>query len=91
MNRDQAETLALQALSHIAGDEQSLTRFLSESGIDPALLRQHADDPAVLAGALDYLLQDEPLLIAFCAAQGIAPTAPARARLLLPGGDQPWQ
>ena len=90
MTREQAETIALQALQHIASDADLLDRFMAESGLSPADLRRQAGDPALLAGALDHLLQDEALLLAFCAATELPPELPARARALLPGGGELW-
>jgi hypothetical protein len=85
LTRDAAETLALQALGHIAADPATLDRLLALTGLAPDELRLRAADPAVLAGVLDYLLGSETDLLAFCSALGIDPTLPARARRLLPG------
>jgi hypothetical protein len=85
LTRDAAETLALQALAHVAADPAALNRLLSLTGMEPDQLRARAADPAVLAGVLDYLLGNEADLLAFCAAAGIDPALPARARRLLPG------
>jgi hypothetical protein len=78
--RENAERLAIEALSFIAGEPESLARFLALSGIGPATLRRAAADPAFLAGVLDFVLGDEPLLVAFARHAGIAPEGIARAR-----------
>src|SRR5271166_5033658 len=80
MRRELAETLAIEALGFIAGEPDSLARFLAASGIGPATLRRAAADPAFLAGVLDFLLGDEPLLIAFAGRAGIPPERIAEAR-----------
>src|SRR5271156_1771712 len=85
LTRDAAETLGLQALGHIAADPAALDRLLALTGLEPAELQSRAGDPAVLAGVLDYLLNNETDLLAFCSAAGVDPTLPARARRLLPG------
>lgn len=85
LSRDAAETLALQALGHIAADPAALDRLLALTGLEPEQLRSRAADPAVLAGVLDYLLGSEADLLAFCSAAGIDPALPAKARRLLPG------
>lgn len=82
---EEAETLALRALAFVAGDEDRLRGLLSRSGIELSTLRSRAGDPAILAGVLDYLLSDEAAILAFCELEDIEPTAPARARSLLPG------
>lgn len=89
MNTDRAETIALQALAFLAGDEQALGGFLHVTGLGMDALRAAAGNPEVLAGVLDYVLQDEAMLLAFCEAAGIRPDDPGRARAYLPGGDIP--
>ncbi|MEN3977247.1 DUF3572 domain-containing protein [Emcibacter sp. SYSU 3D8] len=89
MNTDRAETVALQALAFLAADEQALDGFVHLTGLGLDQLRAAASNPEILAGVLDHLLQDEPLLLAFCEAADIKPDEPARARAYLPGGDLP--
>jgi hypothetical protein len=89
MNTDRAETIALQALAFLAGDEQALDGFLRLTGMGLPDIRAAAANPDMLAGVLDYLLQDEPMLLAFCDAAEIRPDEPGRARAYLPGGDIP--
>jgi hypothetical protein len=81
------ETLALQALAFIAGDDDRLERFIGLTGIDPGALRQIAGDPGGLGAVLDYLLGWEPLLLEFAAAQDLKPESIAIARRKLPGGE----
>ena len=82
--------LALRALAYMAGDEHALTGFVAQSGMDRDSLLQSAADPETLAGALDYMLADETLLLAFCEAEDIRPEYPARARAALPGANPEW-
>jgi hypothetical protein len=89
MNTDRAETIALQALAFLAGDEQALDGFLRLTGMGLPDIREAARYPEMLAGVLDYLLQDEAMLLAFCDIAGIKPEEPGRARAHLPGGDLP--
>ncbi len=81
--RAEAEALAIEALGWIASEPEALEAFLALAGIGPATLRQAAADPAFLAGVLDYLLADEPRLIAFAASAGIRPERIAVARRAL--------
>ncbi len=78
--RDAAEGLAIDALAFIAGDHTWLGRFLAATGIGPATLRRAAADPAFLRGVLDFLLGNEPLLVAFAGHAGIAPERIGTAR-----------
>ena len=84
-----AETMALQALGWIAGQEDLANGLLGASGSSPEDLRERASDPEFLGFVLDFLLQDEAALLAFCEASNVSPDQPARARAALPGGDLP--
>src|SRR3982751_3302582 len=88
IERDSAETLAIEALGFIAGEPESLSRFLALSGIGPATLRRAAADPAFLAGVLEFILADESLLIAFARHVGIAPERIAKARRAFGGSNE---
>ena len=79
------QALAIGALSFIASDPERLGRFLSVTGIGPATLRSAAKEPEFLARILDYLGEDEALLLAFAANAGHAPEALAAARSALSG------
>ncbi|HAE03178.1 MAG TPA: DUF3572 domain-containing protein, partial [Rhodospirillaceae bacterium] len=63
MKQEQAETLALQALSFLMEDEDRLDRFLALSGLDQNDLRNRISDPAFLGGVLDHILGHEPDLL----------------------------
>jgi hypothetical protein len=80
-----AEKVAIDALGFLAGDPERLARFLALSGLGPHNLRQAATAPGFLAAVLDYLAADEPLLLAFAAARGIAPALVTGARDKLSG------
>ncbi len=84
--REFAETLAIQALSFIAGEPERLGRFLAISGIGPEQIRAAAREPLFLAGVLDHIASDERLLVAFAAEIGIDPAEIAKARAALGGG-----
>ena len=82
---DGPQTVAIDALGFLAGEPERLARFLALSGLGPHNLRQAATSPGFLAAVLDHLAADEPLLLAFAAAQGIDPAAVTRARDRLSG------
>ena len=86
MQREQAETLGLKGLTWLAGEPETLLRFLDVSGLKPGDLRSRASDPEMLAAVVDYLLANEALLTAFCEREGIDPASVQKARMLLPGG-----
>ncbi|MBX9758904.1 MAG: DUF3572 domain-containing protein [Beijerinckiaceae bacterium] len=90
MRREDAEMLGISALTHIAGDQERLERFLAVTGLDPAQLRSEAGKPGFATGVLDYLCSDEALLIGFAAEQGLSPEAVAGAWKLLAGPAAEW-
>ena len=65
------EIIGLKALAFVAADSEALERFTALSGADATSLRARAAEPEFLAAVLDYLLANEPLLIAFCEAESI--------------------
>ena len=87
--RKDAEALAIQALTFIAGDGERLGRFLAVTGIGPAEIRAAAREPGFLGGVLDYVLSDERLMTAFIADAGLDPADVDRGRALLAG--TPWE
>ncbi len=80
MNEERAKIVALRALAYLVGDEAVLQRFMDLSGIDPSDLRQRANDPAMLAGVLDFFLGNEAQLLEMCQETGLAAEEPAQAR-----------
>jgi hypothetical protein len=83
-----AEIVAIQALNFIAGDPERLGRFLAETGLGPASLRAAAQDPAFLAGVLEFILRDEKLVIGFAEATELGPETVSAAHIALSGA--PW-
>ena len=77
------------ALGWIAAQPDLAGRFLDAAGATAAEMRARAADPEFLGFVLDFLLADEPTLLAFAHDAGIAPDRPLRARAALPGGELP--
>lgn len=91
MQRETAETIGLQALGWLVGNEQLLPVFLGSTGASEGDLRAGAADPAFLASVLDFLALDDRWVMAFCDDAGLDYTAPGAARMQLPGGqDMNW-
>jgi Protein of unknown function (DUF3572) len=84
---ENAEILALECLGWLAGEEEAIQRFLSQSGIDSATLREAAGSPGLGAAVLDFLLGNEDLLLAFCESAAISPKAVHQARHRLAGDE----
>lgn len=85
LSREQAEVVALRALAWLIADDDLAGRFLAHTGCDGESLRLRAGQPEVLGSVLDFLLADEPTLLDFVQAAGIAPDTIGRARHRLPG------
>jgi len=80
-----AETVAIQALGWIAGDEERLGRFMGLAGLSVDELRARAGEPEFLGGVLDFVLENEALLVEFAESAGLKPEAVLRLRRQLPG------
>jgi len=75
-----AATIAIAALSYFATDPRTLSRFFALTGLDAETLRAAAGTESFATGVLDFVLQDERLLIAVARAQDITPEAILAAR-----------
>jgi hypothetical protein len=84
--RAAAESLAIQALTFLAGEPERLGRFLTLAGIGPGEIRAAARSPGFLAGVLDHLASEDALVVAFAAEAGIEPGEIEQARRALAGG-----
>jgi hypothetical protein len=80
-----AEELAIAALGFIAAEPERLGRFLAATGIGPDSIRAAAREPRFLAGVIDHIASDEPMLLAFATERGIDPNDVMRARDVLAG------
>ncbi|MCR6630532.1 MAG: DUF3572 domain-containing protein [Magnetospirillum sp.] len=85
---EDAQIVALKALTFIAGDDALLSRFVALTGCGLDEVKARMADPGFLAAVLDFLLADEPSLLAFTEAEGLAPETPMLAhRRLAPEPD----
>lgn len=87
MKVEATETLALQALAWLAAQDDLFGAFLGATGATPVAVAEAAGQPAFLAAVLDFLLQEDARIIAFCDAAGLAYALPLQARVALPGGQ----
>lgn len=76
--------VAIHGLAFIAEDQNRTSAFLGKTGVQSGNVAELASDPEFLAGVLDYILGDEPLLLEFCQASGLDPAVPRAARNALP-------
>jgi hypothetical protein len=80
-----AQDLAVAAFDFIAAQPRRLGHFLEMTGVSPESIRETARETYFLAGVLDHISDDEPLLVAFAAQTGIDPNEIIRARDVLTG------
>ena len=85
LDRETAETIAVQGLAFLAEDARRLSRFFLASGLAPEDVRAQADTPELLAAVLEHLEEDESALLVFAAGSRIAPEAVGQAASLLRG------
>lgn len=83
---EHAEILALESLAWLASRPDDMQRFLNLSGMDVAQLRDNAGTAAVSLAVIDFLMSDEPLLIAFCEDSQRDPRKMQSARFALGAG-----
>ncbi len=87
MQKVQAETIAIQALGWLAGDDELLESFLGTSGADVNDLKGMAQNPTFLGSILDFILMDDAFVTRFCDSVGLSYETPMQARQFLPGGE----
>lgn len=83
-----ADSIAIDGLLFIAGDDELLPRFLALTGIQAEQIREAAKEKGFLAGVLHFLLAHEPSLFRFCEHSGHAPESVALAAGSLSGGEE---
>jgi hypothetical protein len=88
MKREAAETVGVQALGWLAGNDELLPVFLGSTGASLDDLRAGAGDPAFLGSVLDFVMMDDAWVVAFCDAAGLPYATPMQARAALPGGGE---
>ena len=81
---EEAQTVAFKAIAFIAADEELLSSFVALTGCGLDEIKSRIGDAGFLGGVLDFILADEPTLLAFAAAEELAPETPMAARSKLP-------
>ena len=86
INQDEAQVIALNALTFLVGDPDRLSRFMALTGTAPETIRASASMPGFLAGVLEYLCGDQGLLLAFAQSEEMNPERIETAGRCLAGG-----
>ncbi len=87
MSPERAQTIALQALGWLVGNEDLCPVFLGATGSSVDDLRNQAGDPAFQASVLEFLTNDDAWVIQFCDTVDLAYNQPLMARYALPGAE----
>ncbi|MEM1288091.1 MAG: DUF3572 family protein, partial [Pseudomonadota bacterium] len=66
----------------LSAQPEELSRFLKISGVEPDELRALMGNVDFERGLVDYISQNEPLLMAFCEATGTDPSLVSRLQAL---------
>lgn len=88
MQQEMAETIAVQALAWLVGEDDLLSVFMGATGTGADDIRGRTTDPDFLASVLDFLTMDDAWVVRFCDSAALPYDAPLRARAALPGGQQ---
>jgi len=88
LTRNSAETIGLQVLGWLVGNEDLLPVFLGATGASEADMRGAVNDPDFLGSVLDFVLMDDAWVVSFCDAHQLPYEQLALARQSLPGGGQ---
>ena len=86
MKQEAAETIALQALGWLAGNEDLLPVFLGSTGAVADDLRERVADADFLGSILEFVMMDDAWVTQFCDMAGLSYDMPMMARAALPGG-----
>jgi hypothetical protein len=89
LDREMAETIAAQGLAFLTADAHRLQRFLALTGIAPSDLKRRIGEGEVLVAGLNFLAQDESLLLTFAASHRLAPETIGAALARLDAADGP--
>jgi len=82
-----AQTLTIQALGWLVGNDELLPVFLGSTGTSVENLKAGIEDPSLLVSVLDFILMEDQWVIDFCDAIGFDPHKLQAVRSALPGGE----
>lgn len=88
MGPEVAQTIGLNALAWLAGNDELCPVFMGSSGVSADDMRAGASDPAFLASVLEFLTMDDAWVVDFCDAHNLKYDEPLRARYAMPGAEQ---
>lgn len=87
MQQEHAETIALQTLTWLVGNDELMPVFLGTSGSSVGDVRDRATDLEFLASVLDFVMMDDAWVIQACDINKVPYESLTAARAMLPGGN----
>ena len=72
------EEIADMCLTYLVQNPEQLADFMGVTGFSPAGLQRAVRDGSVARGLIDYVVQNEPLLLAICQSASLSPEAVMR-------------
>ena len=88
LSQNSAETLALQALGWLAGNDEIMPVFLGSTGVSLDELKARAGEAEFLGSVLDFILMDDSWVLDCAETCQVPPERLMQARHALPGGEQ---
>lgn len=88
VSQENAEQIALQALTYLVQEPELIGTFLAETGVGPHELKPLLQEPTFLGGLLDFFLRQSDLLLKFSEASNLKPQDILFARLHFPGAQE---
>lgn len=85
LSPEAAETLALDALGWLVGNEEVLQIFMGATGASIEDLRARASDPEFLGSVLEFLTMDDAWVVSFCDSKALSYESPLMAAHVLLG------
>jgi hypothetical protein len=83
IGRDDAELLAIEAFAFLAAEKNRIVPFLKATGLTLSSIQDVLYSTDFLKGVLDFLLNDESLLLVFASHRALDPHNIATARRAL--------
>ena len=72
------DDIADACLAHLVENPEQLADFMTVTGWSPTALQRAAKDGSLAPGLLDYVVQNEQLLMAVCQSASVSPEAVMR-------------
>lgn len=88
MKHEHAETIALECLAWLAGEDDLMPVFLGASGATEADLRQRAGESDFLTSVLEFITMDDQWVVRCCDARGLRYEEPMMAMARLQGAGR---